>query len=510
MYSNIGMKQGLTDIKEMQPGKVVFWSLAVLDALFLIYYLILAHFSRLHYDDMNLMWNMREMGFWGVETTSYFTQTGRFAFTGVNGIMAAVSCFLGYHQFWPILFYVLGIGICFYVVKDFPWRVSKRMLFATVCFVYNLYVLTAIDFPVFYWLVAIQYYLFFPIMLLILKLLNSDELNWKQWVVLAVSVFYLGGVNEAFTPVVLVVLFGNGLFLLRTSGWNVKASWANPKVRRIVWFGFVLLLLWAIVVAAPGNYVRLSGNEHESFVRPQGIVGYAVGLADAIACFFYFMAFYAPYYFVVFALAFCLGAKSEKSLRISKCRLSLLLCFGFLLYLLISSLPIVYIYGGFGIQRVYTHAVLALLFTVFALGYICGMHRKPVVMRWVTVAGVFVLAVIMCVNISQDTPSAKAYAKTVDDRLEYLSFLKEQGQKGTITVQPLSVPYTKDCKYCLLSLLGKKPQMSVLYYISDVGLEPNEYEYHLKRFMGLGFDFVANGESEAANHCATADPVLAL
>ena len=494
------MRKELKNGKAVLFNKILLGSLTTLNVVFLIYYVILAFYSRFHYDDLNLMWMMKEMSFWEVEKNMYLVQTGRFVFIGINAIVTFISYLLGFHQFWPILFYLLGVGICYYVAKDFTWHVSKWGVFMAVCFVYNLYVLTAIDFPVFYWLVAMQYYLFLPVTLLLLKLLNSDSLNWKQWIALIISVIFLGGVNEAYTPMVLLLMLGNGLYLWWLHEWDVKASWTDCKVRRIVWAAIALLVLWIFVIAAPGNYVRLDGNELNSFVRPHGLFGYICGLADAMIHFFYFMVFYVPYYFVVFALAFCLGTKSEIILNISKSRLCLLLCVGFLLYLLISSLPIVFVYGGFGIQRVYTHAVLAMLLTVFALGYICGVGRESLIIRRLTVAGILVLTVIMCVNIVQDTPSARAYAKSVDDRMEYLTLLQEQGQKETVTVLPFSIPYTKDCKYCICRVLGKESKKPVLYYISDTGPEPTAYEFHLKRLMGFGFDFVTNGgETETDN-----------
>ena len=42
-------------------GKVIVASLVVLNVLFLIYWSILAYYSRLHYDDLHFLWKMREM-----------------------------------------------------------------------------------------------------------------------------------------------------------------------------------------------------------------------------------------------------------------------------------------------------------------------------------------------------------------------------------------------------------------------------------------------------------------
>jgi hypothetical protein len=253
-----------------------------------------------------------------------------------------------------------------------------------------------------------------------------------------------------------------------------------------------MLVLFAIVVAAPGNYARMSDTTQ--FVHPKGLFGWIMAIGEAVVMFFYLMFFYAPYYLIVFAFAYYVGGKMNVDLYQSKSKIVVTLLIVFVAYLVISSLPNVFLYGGFGVQRSYTHIVFALLLTVVAIGGVLGVGNKTTRTGWFVVCGVTLFAIIMIVNVFNDIPTARAYGMAVDDRIEYLSSLRDKGQKETVKVSPLPIPYTEDTKHLLLQLLGKDTPMPVLYYVSDADVEPNEYEYHLKKVLKLDFDFVLANE----------------
>lgn len=473
-------------------GRVIVVSLIVLNALFLVYWSILAYYSQLHYDDLHFLWKMREMSVFDYVKEMYFTRSGRFVEYALNGIKSIISDAFGFHQLWALLYYVLGLSVCWLVVRDLKISVSRFSMFMGMCFIYNIYVLTNIDFPVFFWLCAMSYYLFLPMACLLLKYLNKERLKWWQWMFLLVITVLIGGGNEAFSPMVLLLMFVCGMYWWHSKEWKVKETWALPQVRRIVWIAILILALFVIVVAAPGNYARM--GDTAQFVHPQGLFGWIMALGEAIVMFFYFMAFYVPYYLIVFALAYYTGGKMGVELHHAKGKIVVGLVLAFMVYLALSSLPNVYLYGGFGIQRSYTHIVLALLLTVVAIGGILGIGNKSPKPGWIAVGGLPFLAVIMCLNIINDTPTAKTYGKAVDDRIEYLSTLRDKGQKGTVIVDQLPIPYTEDPKHFILHLFGKETSESLLYYISDTKTEPNEYEFHMKKVLNLDFDFVIADE----------------
>ena len=468
--------------------------LIVLNVLFLVYWSILAYYSQLHYDDLLFLWKMREVSVLEYVKEMYFSRSGRFVGYVINGVVSNITDTLGFHQLWPIFYYALGIGICWLVVKDVKLPVSRFAKFMGLCFFYNLFVLTNIDFPVFYWLCAMGYCITFPMTCLLLKYLNEEKLKWWQWVIVTAITILFGGGNETFTPIVLLVMFVNGMWLWYSKGWNVKETWTLPQVRRIVCVAMALLVLWVIVVVAPGNYARM--NAGEEFVHPSGIMGWLKAMAKAVVMFFWFMAFYAPYYLVAFASAYYVGCKSDIQLPATKLRIVLWLAVAFIVYFLVSALPNAYLYNGFGIQRNYTHVVFLLMLVIAMVGFVMGVGSKPTGSGWISFVGILSLIAVMCVNIKKDTPSAQSYGKAVDARVERLTKLREKGQTGTVEVEPLPVPYTEDVKHFVLSHFGRETPKSVLYYISETDTIPNEYEYHMKRVLDLDFDFVLAKEQQ--------------
>ena len=468
--------------------KFVLFGLVLLNALFLVYWCILTYYSQLHYDDLYFLWKMREMSVFEYVKEMYFGRSGRFVAYAVNGWVSIITDALGTHQFWAIFYYAFGLGICWLVVKDVKVSLTRTALFMGMCFVYNLYILTNIDFPVFFWLCAMSYYLFLPMACLLLKYLNEERLGWWQWLIVAFMTLLIGGGSEAFTPIVLLLMFVNGMYLWHSKDWVVKDTWAMPQVRRIVWVAVALLVMFAIVVIAPGNYKRMA--DVSQFVHPAGILGWINAMANAVGMFAYFMAFYIPYYLVVFVLAYYVGSKSDVQLPFTKWKIVLMLGACFAAYLLVSSLPNVYLYNGFGIQRNYTHVVFVLLLVMVSIGFVLGVGKSSKRSGHVSIFGLMALAVVMLVNIYNDTPTAREYGKAVNERIERLCSLRDKGQTEMVVVDPLPVPYTEDVKHFVMTRLGKETPKTVLYYISDTDTVPNEYEYHMKRVLGLDFDFV--------------------
>lgn len=474
--------------------KFIIIGLVLLNTIFLVYWGILAYYSQLHYDDLHFLWKMRELSVFEYVKEMYFSRSGRFVGYAINGIVSNITDALGFHQLWSIFYYAMGVGICWLVLKDVNLPVSRFAKFMGLCFFYNLFILTNIDFPVFYWVCAMGYYISFPMTCLLLKYLNEEKLKWWQWVILLTITLIIGGSGETFTPIVLLIMFVNGMWLWHSKGWNVKETWELPQVRRIVWVAVALLVLWAIVVVAPGNYARMEAGEE--FAHPLGILGWLKAMIKVVVMFFWFMAFYFPYYLVAFAVAYYLGSKSDVQLPTSKMKIVMWLVAIFIVYLLISALPNAYLYNGFGVQRIYTHVVFLWMLVIVVAGFVMGVGKKPTVSGWLSVVGILALIVVMCVNIKQDTPSARLYGKAVDARIERLLELKEKGQKETVVVEPLPIPYTEDVKHFVLSRLGKDTPKSVLYYISETDTIPNEYEYHMKRVLDLDFDFVLAKEQQ--------------
>ena len=475
-----------------RKNQIIIALLIAVNVLFVVYFLVLAWFSRFHYDDLHFLWKLKEMSIGEYVSDMYVYRSGRFVAYALNGVVFKTILLIGEHRFLPILFGAVGFFSFWIVAKSLLKSISRKLVFLSVLFAFNLSVLTNIDFAVFNWLCAMSYYWLTPLMLLLLHLIVKQKLTIVEWVFFIFISVFLGGGQEAFTPIVMISIFSYALVVFRNEAFSLKNSLVKPQFQKSIISLIILLVCLIVVIVAPGNYARMAADE---FSSPQNVMEFIVGIAKAVGMFSYYQIFYIPYYLIL-ALIFCyIGFVSKNSgqlLGMSYRKLMMIANVVFLIYLLISVLPSVYLWNGFGIQRNYTHVVFMLVvfisFQAFIFGYFKIRSKHNVKLTAGVMIGLVVMIGIMTNNIIQDGKSANRYATSVDNRIEYLELLQKQGVKEVVEVAPIEVPITTDPKYFIFNMLGKKsnPQ-PVLYYISDTDTVPNEYAFHLQRVYRFDF-----------------------
>lgn len=472
--------------------RILFGLLAVLNISFLVYYIYLAYNMRMHYDDLHFLWRAQEQSLFEFLEWVFYDRSGRMSVYGFNWIASYTTNLIGCYQFWPILFMLIGWWYCWIFARNMKLALHKVELFLVVIFIYNLYILTSIDFAVFYWLAAIPYYLIAPATLAMLSYLNQPILKWNQWLMLSVLVICIGLGYEYWIPIALLLMFFCGMWHLRKYHYNFKEAWRDSIIRRIVCVAGVLLLFFVFITSAPGMHNRVDGGvECEGMIHPENVVEMLKAYVSAGLSFVYFMLFYVPYYLVVFALFVYIGSKDKE---VRKCASWKTIGWIILLFAIVVAVMLVipaYIYGGFGIQRFYTPLVLLLIMCFGVVGYMCGvLYRNTKKFSYISaILGVFVLTCVMIINMYIDFPLAKEWSSAIDQRKEYLLTLRDNGNTEPVDLEPLPNPATIDIKYVVTKLIGGNPQrIQTLYYTSDVKLIPSDYDIFLEKAYHLGYD----------------------
>lgn len=484
---------------EMKPSnwieKGVWGLLIVLNALFLYYWVVLAANYCMHYDDVHFLWKMREYSILEYMLEMYMTRGGNFVSYGLNGIIFTISNWVGAYRFLAIIFYMLGIVMTWGAFCETPWIKNGGWKgWLGIITLYNVYVLTSIDYAVFTWICAMEYYLFAPAVCLLLRYLFKETLNLGQWILLIGLAIFIAGNAVSISTVTFVVLFACGMYMWYKEGWNIRATWAKPQVRRLIGVTVLMLVCFAIVFVAPGNWSRM--ETVDDIQQPQSIMEYSAAIVKCMTMFLYMMAFYLPYHLIAVAMGVCAGLHYPIELHISRKKALVLAMVIAIAYLLVCVVPLAYLSNGFGIQRNYIQIGFFYILTFFAIGYIVANQTKGNVDkkdRWINVSiGVctLFLIVLMLLNIRQDLPVARAYNKAHQEREAYLISLQEAGNAETIVVEPYPSTATPDAKYNVLKCIGKKTNMQTIYYESDTDVEPNEYEGHIRKLLGLDFDFI--------------------
>ncbi|MBQ6723174.1 MAG: hypothetical protein IJQ84_01500 [Paludibacteraceae bacterium] len=468
----------------------------VLNTLFLYYWIVLAANYCLHYDDVHFMWKLREYSIFEYVKEMYMTRGGNFVGYGINGIIFTIANWVGDYHFWPMVFYVFGIIMTWGAFRDFPFiKNSGYKGWLGILTLYNVYVLTSIDYAVFTWLCAMQYYLFAPILCLLVKYLSKETLNWKQWVLLIGSATFIAGNAVSISTVAFVVLFTYGMWMWYRERWSVRNTWNKPQIKRLLLITAIMLICFAIMFVAPGNWARM--EDEFDIEQPANLMEFIKAIVVCSGMFMYLMAFYLPYHLIAVALGAWAGSKYPINLPMSRNKAILLILLIAFTYLFVSVLPLAYLSNGFQIQRNYIQIGYFYILTFFMLGYIwfCGAKKdeNSNMNIWtpvsVSVCALF-LIVIMILNIRQDLPVARAYNIAHQEREAYLLDLQEKGHKETLIVAPYPSTHTPDAKYNALKLIGKKTSMPAVYYESDTDIEPNEYERHVRKLLKFDFDFV--------------------
>lgn len=478
-------------MKDSSWEKVFWYGIAGLNVIFLVYYFGLALNMRLHYDDIHFLYRAQFQNLWEYLDWVWYDRSGRMTVYAMNWIFSTVTLKVGVYWFWPILYMLFGWLLCWIFVRELQVGLSKVKKFGMMVLVYNLYILTAVDFAVFYWPCAMQYYIIGPATLSIIGYAMRKEIKWYQWIFALFVVGMVGLGYEYWIPLALLMLFFAGLFYWYKQQWNIKQTWAIPQVRRVILFALLLIIGFAITTSAPGMSNRVEGGaEYEGMVHPDSLAGMCVAYVKSLGILLYFQAFYLPYYLVLTLAMMYVGVKDNSKIPEAGWILKWMTII-VASVIAVACVEPAYIYGGFGIQRFYTPLILLMVIYFAGLGYLIGSkYKKQLQSNWVPVSAICGLAImcsVMVTNIVIDFPIAKQYANAVDARKEYVLQKRDEGYTGVLELEKIGWPLTIDTKYMFCKMIGKQTSKQSLYYYSDVSDEPNDYSIYLQKVWNLSF-----------------------
>lgn len=468
--------------------------ISCLNAIFLVYYCGLAVNMRLHYDDIHWLYSAQEQNLWEYLNWVWFDRSGRMSVYAMNWIVSTITNSIGYYWFWPLIYMLFGLLLCWIFVRELPIPISGFKKFLVLVLIYNLYILTAVDFAVFYWPCAMQYYMIGPATLALVGYAVRKELQWYQWLFATVVVAIVGLGYEYWTPIALLILFFVGLYYWKNQQWNIKQTWMQPQVRRIVYMAVLLLIGFAITISAPGMYRRVEGGAvDEGMIHPDSLPAMCLAYGKAIWMLLYYQLFYLPYYLVLAIIMMYMGINARSPLSNTKSIMKWISIITACI-IAIACVEPAYIYGGFGIQRFYTPLILLLVFYFAAMGYLIGCRnsekKDAIWPTFLSIIGLICLSVIMIGNIIIDFPISKQYAEAVDARKEYVLKKRDEHYTGTLELEKIECPRSIDVKYVVFSLFGRQTVRPAIYYYSDVEDSSNDYSVFVRKAYHLDFDII--------------------
>lgn len=480
--------------KKVVSGKNdrLFFLLLVSNCLFLIYYVLLACYSRFHFDDIEMMGMVNRMSLSEFVEYMYLYRSGRFVAYGCNWLIYKTVLLLDDHRFFPVFILILGYGACWMSLKHFVKKTDRRFFFMLMVFAYNIYVFTNLDNAQYTWLCAMIGYLTVPLSILFLLTINQPILKWYNWLLL-VMITPLLGTKESYTPLLLFFMLVNTVYYLKKYDWHISSAWNAKPVRRMALLASIMVILLLVVIVAPGNYVRMNGFEMEEYSQPLSLPVFLLGMGKSVVVFFYFIFYNLPYYCILAVLFVYAGKKFGKTTYSAKAFGGIVLVY--CLFVVITAIPNAFLFRGFGYKRGYTSLVFMTILFISIIAYMHGSSIASKKDNRTVVPFLGVLAVSMAVlyHIVIDTPTVVNYADCYDERMARLEELQEHNNNDVVYVDLLPIPYTTNIKYDIYKLIGRrKNPRPVLYYVPDQPNRPTVIGTFLKDLYHFDYDIILN------------------
>ena len=479
----------------IMKNKLENYLIIVLNLLICIYFIILAYFSRPHFDDLHFMWQMRDNSLFHFISFNYFEWSGRYFGYFFVGLIDLLQYEAGGNLLFPFIFGIIGFAITYYTLKRVS-NLNKWFQFNLIFLFYWIYIFTTFDFAAFTWYCAMAYFLIGPVHLFFVYSINNlNKISIKYLPFLILACLFLGAGYEGYTPIVFLISAVNLVVILNSYNWSILSTLNDIRIKKIILYNLLIFIFFIFVIIAPGNYVRM--NSLNEFNVSLSALQFSKSVIQASFLFAYFSIFNLFYYLFVFILTlyYALNNRSSIEQLIVSTKQLTAISLLFVLICILNTLVPVYLWGDFGVYRHYTPLNFFTILLIAYFGLHIGYHIKKSITkttRCLTLSTLIILIIISVFNIINDTPITKAYAHEVDDRINMLINYNSKGQKEKLEIKPIkNIPYTTDTKYLFFKTIGIDKNKPVLYYISDVDSVVLDYSIHMRKLYNLNFDIVS-------------------
>jgi len=461
------------------------WALVLLNVFFVIYYCILIYYSRLSQDDYDFLHILKKQSIFDFVKTVYFEHQGRFVSFFIQGIKYSLIEKTGTFAFVPISVFVISVLSLYYFLSKIFTAFSMKKLFLISLLFINIFLIINFEFSSFLWIAACSSIgLAAPLLLIVVVFYNNKKISWLYAIVISIII---GGSSEAFSPLILFILFATafGMLFFRKEK-SVKDVISSCVFKKLILVFCIISVCFLIVYIAPGNANRLG-----TYQQPDTLMQFLFITIKNVIKFSYLSFFKLPYILFMCFLSFVMGLKLEKqfNIPIQYFVYSLIVLLG---VIWLSTFPAAYAMSGFGFQRIYAPIVFWLLlygcFISFYFGNVIYKEKlnanvQTKLSNLLLICIVFV-STIQIVNILHDTPLARNYY--LADKQRIADFLEQKvlGRTEPMYFDALPSTETENIKSFLFYERLKNVQIpnvyyskTALYYSNDIDVEivPNTF-----------------------------------
>ena len=482
------MLQFKKNLKKINEGLLVV--AAITSIVFLV---IVESFNNLTLDDIGFALHLQKGSIWNFITEMYFTWQGRFMGFLISGIQMKSYFFFDSMMPFSVLLYILNIFLVSKsLVNFFSIKTIYSLLYAIILF--QLYVYSMFDISSYFWLCTKGYTLIISLSLFaVSELIVNKRLTWYDYIILFITFAFLGCSYEIYAPVILLFLGCALMYKLHRSKYDIKVLLSEKK--KLVYSFTVCLLFFSLMVIAPGNWVRM--NVHSKYSNLAFSEYFFTVIKNSLQI-IKLLFFKAHYLFAAGILLLGIFQQVNFPSRKRKNNMDVLKRILFYAFIscgscFVSILLNTYAVGARLELRAFNHInLICFLFISFALYEfaISDLHKKLIAN---TVSLSFLFVIVCNIYCSfKSVPELIAYQESVNDRMEKLEILRNNGNKETIKLKPLD-----GAEFHSVDDLWK---LVVPKFTPRVLLKPNEvsnsidnyYNKTYRKYYKLDFDVITD------------------
>jgi len=474
-----------------------------LNLTFIVYFVLIAYFNRLSQDDFDFLSALKENSIFEFVNVVYQNHQGRFISFFIQGLKYSFINATSFFHFIPIFHYSIISITLFYGIKRLCSNLSSLLTLNIAVLITSVFVLINFEFSSFFWIASSDFLQFsFPI-LLYLCLFNKTWNKYITYTLIFLISFCIGGSSEAFSPLVLFLLFVTYIGLYFYAKKKQQKELFSLISNRIIFSFVVIFIGFLIVFIAPGNANRMS-----TYTQPDSLIAFFTRTIKSFLRFNYLLAYKYPYIFFISFLGCFLGYKYGNKIVTTPISRNIFIISTVILLFVewISTFPSAYGMSAFGFKRIYAPIIFwILLFCVF-WSFVYGNYLSKQKMSIpffkkqnrgsiCVLLSIFIVILFQLNNIRLDIPIAQRYCLADQEREQMMLEHKNSGATDPLYLSPLPPCLVWDCKGYIYSHFtnNKKPSMAI-YYANEIStcIEEDSFVGYNNKVLIKYFDLPFN------------------
>lgn len=421
---------------------VVKWALLIVAALSSALFIMMVHWYNIPmWDDYDFMVHLRSMTIWEHVAYEWTSFCGRFWGQFLNGIFVRLYETFGTLMVGAMLVYILEI----FLIEQTLVRLlrichMKAIIYSVILL--GLYISMMHSIHSYFWMCTQGYSLRMCVTLFTYAYIREMKVvRWYDYIVSTVLFSYLGAGYEIFSPCVLVFV-GIRLLMYWSEYKSLKKVFTEQT---LLVYGFIIATIsFFIMIAAPGNWVRMDAYEDQHVFS---LIEFMVIVVDKVLAEVKAIVLRLPYMIAGFVMLLDLTISKNLGtpLTSKQVLLALLKWLGILFGMVILAFVLeTYAIGNSSLGR-------ALCFIPMFLLFFIGVMVVSV-RRWISckiskntigILTCFVAITLIICNIYAivfNSYELQKWQKEETTRLEYLQQLDNEGFEGLVLLKPIYEP----------------------------------------------------------------------